>query len=72
MGVDTVEPIIPPTPAEYRDRIDTARHRLAALLQPKTDEEQAVVRRVGDQLDLRNLMVLVELIGYAHDEDVSS
>ena len=57
-------PIIPP---EYAKRTTAARRRLAELLDPKTDQEHAVVTWLGNQLDLQHLLVLVELVEYRRD-----
>jgi hypothetical protein len=55
------------TPPEYQARTAEARRRLADLLQPKTEQEHAVVRWLADQLDLQHLLVLVELVEYRRD-----
>ena len=65
MPSDSGEPLM--TPPEYARRTAAARRRLAELLDPKTDQETAVVTWLGDQLDLQHLLVLVELVEYRRD-----
>ena len=65
MPTDIGEP--PMTPPEYARRTAAARRRLAELLDPKTDQETAIVTWLGNQLDLQHLLVLVELVEYRRD-----
>jgi hypothetical protein len=59
------EPLM--TPPEHARRTAAARRRLAELLDPKTDQETAIVTWLGNQLELQHLLVLVELVEYRRD-----
>ena len=57
-----VDHIMPPD--GHGRRHADARRRLAETVNPKTNQERELVTWLGDQLDLRRLLVLVELVEY--------